>query len=156
MCPCRRWRLSFELTFDDPVGDERIPAGAGPDAAAERLAGGPHRCQATVPMVLCDLYVVVRAMPSRVVIGVLGGVSRAAGYERWTAGANGADDARSRCGQTHGARDGLCSASDSSGPDPGTGAGWNDSSSCFLAVAISGQCAGVSGRNCLGGVVPAG
>jgi len=69
---------------------------------------------------------------------------------------NGADDARSRCGQTHGARDGLCSASDSSGPDPGTGAGWNDSSTCFLAVAISGQCAGVSGRNCLGGVVPAG
>jgi len=94
--------------------------------------------------------------PCHVVSRVLGGVSRAAGYDRWTAGANGADDAHSCCGQTLGARDGLCSAPDSSGSDPATGAGWNDSSTCFLAVAVSGQCAGMPGRNCLGGVVPAG
>jgi MFS family permease len=84
----------------DPVGDQRLSVGAGPDAAAKRLAGRTHRRQGAVSVVLLRFHALLGPMRHRLVCKCTDRIPNSARLERRADGTDDAEDDHARCWDT--------------------------------------------------------
>src|ERR1700739_3343570 len=129
------------------MGHERLPSGAGSHAPVEWLARWAARGKIALSVVFSDLHALIGALRTRVVRGLADWVSSPPGDERRFDGAAVADDDSARRREARGACLQLRCNTDSAGPTPRAGAGWGDSSTCVLALAVPDKRSGRSFGN---------
>src|SRR5580658_2288503 len=129
------------------MGHERLPSGAGSNAPVEWLARRAARSKIALSVVFSDLHAVIGTLRTRLVRKLADWLSSPPGNERGFDGPAGADDDRARRWEAHGARLRLRRSTDSAGTTPRARARWGDSSTCVLALAVSGEHSGRSFGN---------
>src|SRR5580704_13217192 len=126
------------------MGHERLPSGAGSHAPVEWVARRTARSKIPLSVVFSDLHAFIGTLRTLVVRELADWLSSSPGNERRFDGSAGADDDRARRWEAHGARLRLRRNTDSAGTTPRACAGWGDSSTCVLALAVPGERSGRS------------
>ena len=128
-----------------PVDHQRLSAGAGPGAAAERLADRPGRRAPHLPWLLRRLRGLLDAVRPCPVDDAADCLPRAARRRRRTAGADDADDDGAPCRPPHGPRHRCRRHAGHDRPDAGTVSGRPDPDLPGLALDILRQRPGWAG-----------
>lgn len=129
------------------MGNERLSASSRIDASSEWMAGGSHRGEVSLPVVLFVVHFVIGAMRDGMVRPFADRIPCSTGYERRPAGSHGADDAGARRWKTYGEIDGICRAAGDGGTDSGSCACGRNSSTCLVALAVLDQPSGWGARD---------
>src|SRR5579863_7340882 len=124
------------------MGHQRLSSGTRSYAPTQRLAGGAHRSQVSLPLVFFGLHALLRFMRSGLVGELVDRISHPPGHERRTDGSVDADDDGACCGKACGAPHGLRGCANPAGADPWPGHRRCHSATRLLALALPGQSAG--------------
>src|ERR1700722_18330353 len=124
------------------MGHQRLSSGTRSYAPAQRLAGGAHWSQISLPLVFFGLHALLRLMRSGLVGELVDRISHPPGHERRPDGSVDADDDGACCRKACGARHGLRGCANPSGADPWPGHRRCHSATLLLALALPGQPAG--------------
>src|ERR1700723_3796559 len=89
------------------MGHQRLSSGTRSYAPTQRLAGGAHWSQISLPLVFFGLHALLRLMRSGLVGEFVDRISRPPGHERWPDGSVDADDDGACCRKAFGAPHGL-------------------------------------------------
>src|SRR5580700_4311067 len=124
------------------MGHQRLSSSARSYAPAQRLAGGAHWSQISLPLVLLSLHALLSFMRAGLVSKLPDRISHPPGHERRTDGSDDADDDGACCRKAYGAPDGLLGCANPDGADPWPGHRRCHSATRLLALALPGQPAG--------------
>src|ERR1700761_4659320 len=124
------------------MGHQRLSSGTRSYAPAQRLAGGAHWSQISLPLVLLSLHALLRFMRAGLVSELADRVSHSPGHERRPDGSDDADDDGACCRKAYGARHGLRGCANPDGADLWPGHRRRHSATRLLALALPGQPAG--------------
>src|SRR5580693_6661840 len=124
------------------MGHQWLSSGTRSYAPTQRLAGGAHWSQISLPLVFFGLHALLCLMRSGLVGKLVDRISRPPGHERWPDGSVDADDDGACCRKACGARHGLRGCADPDGADPWPGHRRCHSATRLLALALPGQPAG--------------
>src|SRR6202050_2864810 len=124
------------------MGYQRLSSGTRSYAPAQRLAGGAHWSQISLPLVLLSLHALLSFMRAGLVGELPDRISHPPGHERRTDGSDDADDDGACCRKAYGAPHGLRGCANPAGTDLGPGYRRRHSATRLLALALLGQPAG--------------
>src|SRR3984957_18066801 len=124
------------------MGHQRLSSGTRSYAPAQRLAGGAHWSQISLPLVFFGLHALLRLMRSGLVGELVDRISHPPGHERRPDGSDDADDDGTCCRKAYGAPHGLRGCANPDGADPWPGHRRCHSATRLLALALPGQRAG--------------
>src|ERR1700730_8017856 len=124
------------------MGHQRLSSGTRSYAPAQRLAGGAHWSQISLPLVLLSLHALLSFMRAGLVSELPDRISHPPGHERRPDGSVDADDDGACCRKAYGAPHGLRGCANPDRADPWPGHRRCHSATRLLALALPGQRAG--------------
>src|ERR1700720_15666 len=137
------------------MGHQRLSSGTRSYAPAQRLAGGAHWSQISLPLVLLGLHALLCLMRSGLVGELVDRISHPPGHERRPDGSDDPVDDGACCRKAYGAPHGLRGWANPAGADPWPGHRRCHSATRLLALALPGQRAGRCVGNRTGGSLSA-